>query len=281
MAHEKKKTKETPTVQEELKAPLETRSTREVGAVAKDEWDMDAVNSLDIAIPKLLIMQAPSKLVAQEKAQMGDIVNSVSGEILGTCREKDFKPVKFIPFKEEKTWTIFELVGSKPEFRGSEPLTPMTNNLEREFTKDGKNFRRYRTLNYFVLLIDELDDSDVCLPYVLSFRSTGYKTGKALSNHFLQCKAALQKGKVVPPPTTIFELSGTKTSNDKGTFYVPEVKNIGETPKEYIQIAYQWLQTLKTSSFKVDESDVSDAVEGESDNVRDVKPGEVQEGAQF
>lgn len=292
MANEKKpvttKVKSDPLTKEQMdmqatranEQALVTKGPAEIGAVAKDEWDLGDVNSLDIAIPKLLIMQAPSKLVAQEKAQMGDMVNSVTAEILGTCREKDFKPVQFISFREEKTWTIFEVVGSKPEFRGTEPLTPQTNNLEQEFEKDGKKFKRFRTLNYFVLLVSELENSDTALPYVLSFRSTGYKTGKAMSNHFLQCKAALQKGKVVPPPATIFELAGVKTSNDKGTFYVPSVKAVGATKKEHVSVAGQWLRTLKTKAYKVDESDVSDA-EADESNIRDVKPGEVQDGAQF
>ncbi len=283
MATEKKATK----------APVKTEAPKEekalapkasaaVGAVMADEWDLGKVDSSDIIIPKLLIMQAPSKLVAQEKAQMGDIVNSVSGDVLGTCREKDNKPVQFIPFKEEKTWTIFELVGSKPEFRQSIARTPNNDNLEREYQEGGKNFRRYRTLSYWVLLNNELENSDMPLPYVLSFRSTGFKAGKVLSTHFVLCKAALQKGKMVPPPATVFELSGDKVSNDKGTFFVPNLKNVGATKEEFVVVAAQWLRTLKTKSYQIDESDVSDAeVNEEAAVIRDVKQGEVQDGAQF
>lgn len=272
--------KDTPKEEKQL-APKEPGA---LTLAAQDEWDLGSVDSRDIIIPKLLIMQSPSKLVQQEKAQFGDLVNSVTGEILGTAREKGTKPVKFIPIKEEKTWTVFELSGTKPEFRGSEPRTPVNDDLPREFTKDGKNFRRYRTLNYFVLLIDELEKTDMPLPYVLSFRSTSYKSGRVLSTHFLMCKAALQKGNVTPPPATTFELSGEKASNDKGTFYILQAKAAGETKPEHVAIAAQWLKTLRTKAYTVDETDAEVDAETEVTvdvNVRDVKPGEVQSGAEF
>lgn len=272
---------------EETKPEEKALAPKTNGAVAaplKDEWDLGDVDSRDIIIPRLLIMQSPSKYVQQDKAQFGDIVNSVSGEILGTAREKDRKPVRFIPIKEEKSWTIFELSGSKPEFRGVEPRTPVNENLEREYEKDGKKFKRYKTLNFFVLLEEDLKTMDMPLPYVVSFRSTSFKAGRVLSTHFVMCKAALQKGKMVPPPSTMFELSGVKTSNDKGTFYVMDVKPVGPTPDEYVLVAAQWLKTLKTKAYQVDETDAEVDAETEVTvdvNIRDVKAGEVQAGAEF
>lgn len=248
---------------------------------AKDEWDLGQSDSSDIIIPKLVVLQSTSKLVSSEKAQFGDIANTVTGEILGTAREKDKKPVRFIPFKEEKTWTIFEVIGSKPEFRGTEPRTALNNDLPREYEKGGKKFKRYQTLSYFILLVEDLEKSDMPLPYVVSFRSTSFKAGRVLSTHFLMCKAALQRGKVVPPPATVFELSGTKTSNDKGTFYIMDVKDVGVAKPEWVGISAQWLKTMKTKSYQIDESEVAE-VEVEVDvAVRDIKQGEVQEGAQF
>lgn len=227
------------------------------------DWGLDSVDSRDIVIPKLLIMQSTSGLVADEKAQFGDLVNSVSGEVLGSCREKDNKPVKFICIKEDKIWVVLEKVGEKYEFRRNEERTTQSEKLPLEWEENGVFWRRDRTLNYFVLLERDLTNA-MPFPYVLSFRRTSFAAGKVLSTHLLNCKAAIMKAKesnkpitaAMTPPGAIFELTGKKTQNDKGTFYVMQTNKVGDTSQENVAKAAEWIKTLRTQKFNIDQSDL-------------------------
>ena len=227
------------------------------------DWGLDAVDSTDIVIPKLLIMQSTSHLVAEEKAQFGDLVNSVSGEVLGSCREKDNKPVKFICIKEEKLWVELEKVGDKYEFRRNKERTTANDKSQLEWEENGAQWRRDRTLNYFILLERDLGNA-MPFPYVLSFRRSSFGAGKVLSTHLLNCKAAIMKAKdtgqnitaPMTPPGTIFELTGKKTQNDKGTFYVLQTNRVSETSQEGVAKAAEWIKTLRTQKFNVDQSDL-------------------------
>lgn len=283
MANKKKDQTPVGATKETEEKALQTKPQGAITTSTKDEWDLGAVDSKDIIIPRLVILQSTSKLVQKDAAAFGDIANTVTGEILGSCREKERKPVKFIAFKEEKTWGLFEVTGTKPEFRGVVPITAENNDLEREYEENGKKFRRYRTLSYFVLLPEELEKGGMPLPYILTFRSTSFKAGRVLSTHFVMCKASMKQGKPTAPPSVVFELSGTKTQNDKGTFYVAEVTPTKEVAKpEWVQTAHDWLKTMRSSNYRVDATDAGeDFGDGDDNAVRDVKPGEVQSGAQF
>lgn len=238
------------------------------GALAKPsendmDWGLDAVDSRDIVIPKLLIMQSTSSLVADEKAQFGDLVNSVSGEVLGSCREKDNKPVKFICIKEDKIWVVLEKVGEKFEFRRNEERTTASEKAPLEWEENGAQWRRDRTLNYFILLERDLG-SAMPFPYVLSFRRTSFGAGKVLSTHLLNCKAAIMKAKEqgqpitagMTPPGAIFELTGKKTTNEKGTYYVLQTNKVADTSQANVAKAAEWIKTLRTQKFNIDQSDL-------------------------
>lgn len=215
-------------------------------------WGTEGTDTRDILIPKLLVMQGLSELVTQERAQMGDFCNSVTGEVVGTAREKGFKPVVFIPIMTFKTWVIYEKIGDKLEFKEIIPMTPANSNWEMEEEVNGATVRRDRCINFFVLVEGQTGE----LPYSLTFRRTSYRAGQKLATHFKTCELAAARGRPVPPAAKTFKLIAHKETNDHGTFYVLDVEPNGDTKQEDLKTAYEWYQVLKTRSVKVDDSDV-------------------------
>lgn len=228
-------------------------------------WGTEGTDTSDILIPKILLMQGLSKYVASEKAQMGDLVDSVTGEVLGSGREKDFKPVKIIPIMSYKNWMHHKLVDGKWVYDGMEPWTALNANTPRyeEYEKNGEKYKSDATLNFYVLV--EKEGVSLELPYLVSFRRTGYMAGKKLVTHFAKCQLAAKAGKPVPPAGTTFDLFANKIQNDSGTFYVFDVGSPKETKKELVQEAFGWYQTLKAGAHKVDTSDLEAPVDAEGD----------------
>lgn len=262
---------------------METQmTTKEKNELAKTAagtaWGTENVRNETILIPKILLMQGLSKQVAEEKAQMGDFLNSLSNKVIGTGREKAKEDLKVVPIKMFESWVIFEKIEQKKgeaklEWKGIEPLTAANADwaLEDE-DENGVPIRRDRALNFYVLLQSELDDPRA-LPYLLSFRRTSYNAGRKLSTHFAQCRKA-----GVPPARDVFVLSATKESNDHGTFYVWDANPADEKiTDEQLTEAYNWYQTLQTKDVEIDNSDLeaeggttrTDKDERASDEVRE------------
>src|SRR4051794_30344857 len=99
-AVKKETKKETKPMAEQSKA-LELKKPTAVAAPMSLEG-MEGIDASDILIPKLLLMQGLSELVAEGKFQMGDIVNSVTQAKLGDKT----KSIEFIPIATFKTWVV-------------------------------------------------------------------------------------------------------------------------------------------------------------------------------
>lgn len=229
-------------------------------------WGSEGVDATDVVIPKLLLMQGQSEFVATGKAKLGDIVRSTTGEVLGSAA----KGVEIIPLLSFKTWVNLEKVGNRFEYRGTEPITADNINSQLEWMQDGKEWRRDRCLNFYVLLPADIqrevsalkklestgafpDPKDALLPCVLSFRRTSYGAGKTLSTHFIQA-AHFNR----PPAVSRFSLSSKMEKNDQGTFYIFEVNNVGMTATEDLEVCKRWYETITQTkvNVKVDDSDL-------------------------
>lgn len=235
-------------------------------ALAKSQgsWGSEGVDTKDILIPKLLLMQPLSELVSEGKASPGAIVRSTTGEALAT---KD-KPLSFIAFSSFKTWILSEQVKEKYEFRGVEPMTAGNVNEPLEWMVNGSKWRRDRSLNFYVLLPQDVareaaalkklqesgelpDPEDALLPCVLSFRRTSYGAGKDLATHF--AKASHFN---VPPAVTVFKLFASLEKNDKGSYYVFKIEKDRKSTDEEVQAAHKWYETTKVQPVEVDDSDL-------------------------
>ena len=231
----------------------------------QDAWGAENTDTSDILIPKVLLMQGLSQYVTAEKAQMGDLVDSVTGEVLGTGREKALKPVKIIPLLHFKNWT-HNVKGEdgKWQYKGTEAWGPTNANLPRyeEYEKDGQTWKSDATLNFYCLVLNGNEVQE--LPYLVSFRRTSYRAGQKLVTHFTKCQLAAKAGKPVPPAATTFELGAKKVQNDQGTFYVFDLGASSPTNGDWMELAYTWYQTLKAGTHKIDTTDeiAPDVVDG-------------------
>ena len=209
----------------------------------------DQIDQKDILIPKILLMQGLSELVTSEQATMGDMVNSVTSKVLGGKS----KPIQFIPMITNKSWIVLDKETQK--FKGAVPFGPANANWKWEDVdpKDGKTVKNMQSLNFYCFLEADLADP-AALPYMLSFRSTSYTAGKKLITHFAQANMI-----GIVPWAQVFELSCKKEQNDKGTYYVFDVKPTKSTDPVHAPKLEQWAEVLSKGAHQVDESDLKEA----------------------
>lgn len=204
------------------------------------EWGTGDISSRDLVIPKILAMQGLSELVSEGKAKLGDFVDSVSGQVLGSID----KPVEFIPFHMDKVWIVSRKKKgeSKFEFERYEAVTPANMDLPFEAAEGDDTIKYEYTLQFYVLLPE-----DTSMPYVISFKSTSLRGGKVLSTQmFVRNRAA---GLI--PPAYIMELTGKKEKNDKGTFITMEARPKGKTPDSLLAECLNWYKVIKSGGAKV------------------------------
>jgi hypothetical protein len=215
------------------------------------DWGLPQVSSKDIIIPKILCMQGLSELVVDEKAKMGDFVDSMTSEILGNYAKK---PVAFIPFHLEKIWIISKKTQGSGDFDFDSivPVTSENEGLRYNEVVDGVEYKREYTMNFYVLRPD-----DMSLPYIISFKGMSSKSGRILATQMYVRNAAAG----LVPPAMIMELSGTKDKNDKGTFITLNTKPVGESNPEQIAKAFEWYKTVSSGGTKAHAEEPKQATE--------------------
>lgn len=220
-----------------------SESSVPAAAMNMGDWGQPQVSSKDIVIPKILCMQGLSQLVADEKAKMGDLVDSMTSEVIGNCTSK---PVQFIPFHLEKILIVSRYSSGDWEFDHIEPVTPANENTPYETEVGGTKYKNEYCMNFYVLRPE-----DMSLPYIISFKGMSRKAGKILATQMFVRNAAA--GKI--PPAFVMELCGTKTKNDKGTFFVLESKTVRDSTDEEISSAFTWYKTVNSGGVKAHEEE--------------------------
>lgn len=240
---------------------LEVKKQAELQAFADqaDQLFEDlAIDSSDIVIPKILLMQPSSGFVNEGKATLGDFRHSLSAEKVGSILE----PVAIIPFHYTKCIDVVD-AGDGNKLIRKDPFNAQTSQLPREDVEDGRKVKRFTRLDFFCL-VPSLMAGGSTLPCVVSFKSTGYKAGSLILTQWAEIQAANIKAKqegrlkdIRLPFSKMFALAGTKHTNEKKqTYCVPSIQVAGDVPMDLQATALQWLQTVKTSkNIKVDASD--------------------------
>lgn len=218
------------------------------------QWGAPEVLGQDIIIPKILVMQPSSEMVADGKAQLGEFRDSLGGAKLGSQTEA----IEVIPFHVQKFWDIHveeagQFVWTRSEALIENPVDKNYNdNLPWQDTENGKQIKRVRRMNFFVLLPSEIKQN-VSLPYIFSFRSTSFVEGKKVySQMYMRNKRAS-----LPPAAYSFKISSVKQKNEKGqSWFVPTVELGRLVSKEELKEAFNWYKTVTTTAIKVDDSDL-------------------------
>lgn len=226
----------------------------------KGSWGSEGVDSSDILIPRLLLMQPISERVGEGVAQAGDIIKSTTGEVLAPKG----KTMEFIPIKTFKTWNIKKLVNGKYEFADVVPFTAANANADLEWIEGAFQYRRDRSINFYVLIPSEIkreedafakmakggipDTNDCLIPALLSFTRTSMPAGKVLATHFKMAQHF-----DCSPAVATFSLTSTFTKNDKGNYYVFEAVKNRDTSMEELAVCKRWWETLQKATVKIHE----------------------------
>jgi hypothetical protein len=244
----------------EKQKELIAATNQELSEIGQEFTNGQVTEQRNIVIPKILIQQGLSKFVTEGVAKMGDVCDSLTGEILAAWDGKanGYKePVRFIPFTHEDIWIIAEKNGDQFKYVGQEKVTKDNENRPWEDVVNNKIVKFTRCLYIYVLL-----EKDTSMPYILSFKSTSLRAGKILyTQMYVKNQVPNGKGGIsVVPPLKVIELQGIKEQNDKGTFIVAATKACENTPMDIIQKCISWNKIIKSGAVKADQSDeVSEA----------------------
>lgn len=208
------------------------------------DWGSNESSSADIVIPKIQLMQQMSKKVIAGEAKMGELCDSVTGEVLG---DKD-KPLKVIPFHMEKFFMVQKEVKQgnklKYEYDHIEKISAANENAPWNFEHEGVKYKRVYTRNFYVIVPGKV------LPYVIGFSSTSSKAGKELATEMYVKNVMQNKA----PCATMVNLGCSIETTDDGTYAVKTVRPVGDTSKEDIALAYKWFTTVRKEETKVDDA---------------------------
>lgn len=237
---------------------LVVKETTALAGIPMGAWGAENTVASDLVIPRILLMQAMSKMCQNDKiaARAGEIRGSLDGKLLGG---KD-KPLRVIPFYFTSTWVKFEMKNGKFEFIGVEDRDATNEDLPWEVEAGGKKFKNTKAINFFVLIPSEVETGEF-LPYVMSFQNTSFAAGRKL----VTLAEKLKQFKV-PMASKVFEISVSTKQNDKGSWFIfDQVEQVGDS-KDFLPTAFEWYQKVSKGGVKVDESHMEDeAVSATSD----------------
>lgn len=232
----------------ELKAVAKAEDVSVPMAQAMEET---GISASDLIIPKLHLMQNTSELVGEGKAKLGDVVNLQTMEVVGGFEKK----VEVIPLKLYKTWVIYDMSGPKAKYARQEPVTPGNENLPWEDKENGIPIRRDFTINFYVLLKDDVAKEEA-FPIVISFKRTSLQAGKQMATQVFKM-AALGK----PSYNQTLLLGVSKEKKDTNYYGVFECSKGNLTSEVEKAAAKHWLAMVNSMKYKVDDSDLKATAE--------------------
>lgn len=178
-------------------------------------WGAEEASGSDIIVPKLLLMAGRSKPVLKGKARAGDIIRSTTQEVLSSGEET----ISFIPFKMTKSWRISEMVTTKgqvqAQWRGEEQWTPANAELPWDYGVAGKKMRRDYSINFYGLLVADIETEDQPFPVQIKFVRTSKKAGAQIADWF-----AKSKGMKKPPATKVWSIGSDFIEGADNSYYV-------------------------------------------------------------
>jgi len=248
----------------DLEVKKESALTPVVGTIEdlQDVLGSFKVDSSDILIPKILLMQPTSDMVTDGVATIGDFRNSVTKEKMGTIVE----PFEFVPFYHTKTWDIHDPNDNNKWLR-SEEFNAGDESLAWEFKEDGRDLKRVKRVDLYGFIPSEVEKGRD-LPVILSFKSTSYRE---VTKILTEMKLNASKKKL--PWATYFNIGGEKIKNEDNQVYCVIKANLGgETPLQYQKLCLDWWKNIKGNAVKVsvDNSDVSPVEEVRKETAKDV-----------
>lgn len=221
-----------------------------VSTLPEVQFEQFEIEQQAITLPKLLLMQPLSDLVATDQAKYGDFINTLTKEVVGNFKEG----IEIIPLTMKQFHIVSKAVmnNGKKEFKFVR-IDPIKNRLDankRYFDVEGADeIKREVVLEFFILC------PKVCaLPFILCFKGMSKKSGEAFYTMAFVMASASRK----MPFQKVFLLTADKTSNDKGNFAILNTKALRDPNAEELEQAKTWYTTMKTAKIEeqVEETEV-------------------------
>lgn len=207
----------------------------------------------DILIPKVWLVQAMSDLRKQKKADEGQFVDSLSGEVLADLDEE----LKFVVLKTFKRIQTFKLVqeGSKvkKEFVSSEIMVLGKNhNLPYQETIDGEDIIRRQVISAYVL-IERDAVQGINKPYIIDFAASSKYGGRKLVSDIKTLQA-----KGLPAFVAYFTMKAFEENFEDGSAFVKDTSFGGYLPKEAMPFLIDCWKSIDSleDQIEIDDSDL-------------------------
>lgn len=219
-----------------MKQEIVKKEEAQAPALASGDWGVGTeVDTADLLIPKILLIQKMSKMVDQG-ATAGEFRDSLDQTLLGKGE------VEVIIFSTFSTLQIHE----NKQWVSTEPYTPANALLPWAEDIDGKKVERVRCYNFYCLTAS----GNSSLPYCFSLSKTSAKTAKRLLTVFAKMQAG---GKV--SASKVFKLKAIKSENDKGSWFAVDFEVGRDTTQAELERAHTWFNSIKKGGAKVHDTD--------------------------
>lgn len=217
-------------------------------------WGAENVESRDLRIPRLYLMQPMSELVGEGKAQPSEVISSVTSEVIVPKNGQ----ISFVPIYMFKDWQITQKVGNKFEYLCIEPYTPTNAGRPWDFEIGGVAHQANQGFNFLVMLEKDLGQPG-SLPYMLTLRRSSFKAGQDISLKLQQATIAK-----LPACAMTIQLAVKQGKKDKGLHFVYSLEKSSPTPnlRDVVNQLKPWYDMIKQGTgVVVDEEKPAEATE--------------------
>jgi hypothetical protein len=184
------------------------------------------VDSADLIIPKIMLMQKVSKRVEEEEAKVGEFRENVSNKRLGD-KKTNLVIAPITPIKKIYCESVKDNKNNVVSYK-EVPCNPNKPLPEQEDHPEGV-LERQVAYQLFCLPINELEDyikADATpIPYVLTFKGASFYAGRQVFQ-----AQFMYRNMRKPPFALSFEISSTQATSKMGghTYYKMEIKKTEE-----------------------------------------------------
>ena len=223
---------------------LVKKEETQVAQFEAPSFESEGVNVEDIAFPRIQAMQPISESVVEGKYAAGDIINSFTGEVLGSST----KQVEIIPLRCRKYYKIMKVIdANKKEFARIEPINS-AQDMQKDwnFEENGNQMIRRPVMEVFVLIPGH------DLPFIWRLSGMSYK---GLSKQFYTSAFALPASQKKAPFVRSLLIQTKKEKNEKGVYFVFSFINGKLTDKDTYELANTWYESTKTAKIQDDQDD--------------------------
>jgi hypothetical protein len=210
-------------------------TSTEVAAYNASDWGDIGLETKDLVLPRILIQQATSEAVKTKKASDGDLLNTLTDEVLGTS-------VEVLPFFKRESIVIEKWNGKKFEFLKIVPYEGKQKPFEEEI--GGVRYKNSHMYEIFCLT------KDMGLPHIIPFKGTSNKIGRNLLTMMYAQNIA---EKLSPAGKWINYHTKQESNKDGDLYYVSAFAPTKRSSNTEVAECLKWIKVLKESNFQAAE----------------------------